>query len=110
MLTKDIINKTGRKNTFNLFDEKETVTPFIRPINQFLDIMGDMSADNRSMDKNIKLAFDIEKEMTNGTIEISSMPNKEVQYVPEECKEGIPLRLSSAVVTELSPLILILKH
>lgn len=110
MLTKDIINKVGRKNTFNLSDEKETITPFIRPINQFLDIMGDLSVDTWGDKRNINLAIDIESEMTNGTIEISAMPNKEVQYVPVGYKKGIPLRLSSAVVTELSPLILILKH
>lgn len=94
MLTKDIINKVGRKNTFNLSDETEVITPFIRPINQFLDVMGDMSVDNWSKDENVKLALDIEREMTNGIIEISAMPNKEVQYVPMDCKEGIPLRLS----------------
>lgn len=110
MLIKDIINKVGRKNTFNLLDEKEIITPFIRPINHFLDIIGDISADNWGKDINVNLALDIEKEMTSGTIEISSMPNKEVQYIPLGYKKGIPLRLSSAVVSELSPLILILKH
>lgn len=110
MLTKDIINKVGRKNTFNLSDEKEMITPFIRPINQFLDIMGDLSVDTVGSEKNLKLVTDLENEMTNGTVEISAMPNKEVQYVPAGYKRGIPLRLSSAVVTELSPFILILKH
>lgn len=110
VLTKDIINKVGRKNTFNLSEEKETITPFIRPINQFLDILGDLSVENIGSKKNLKLVADLEKQMTNGVVEISSMPNKEVQYVPIGHRKGIPLRLSSAVVTELSPLILILKH
>lgn len=110
MLTKDIINKVGRKNTFNLSEEKEMITPFIRPINQFLDVVGDLSADTRGKDRNVQLALDMEKEMTNGTIELSAMPNREVQYVPAGYKKGISLRLSSAVVTELSPIILILKH
>ena len=48
--------------------------------------------------------------MTYGIVEISSMPGKEVQYIPIGYKKGIPLRLSSAVITELSPLLLILKH
>lgn len=110
MLTKDIINKTGRKNTFNLSEEKEEITPFLRPINQFLDIMGDMSAELVQDKDNLRLAGELEREMTNGVVEISAMPNKEVQYTPEGYRKGIPLRLSSAVVTELSPLILILKH
>ncbi len=110
MLTKDIINKFGRKNTFNLSDEKEEITPFVRPINQFLDIMGDLSVEASGRMRNLELAMDIEKEMTNGTIEFSTIPNKEVLYVPAGYKKGISLRLASAVVTELSPLILILKH
>ena len=110
MLTKDIINKVGRKNTFNLSSERETITPFVNPINQFLDIMGDLSLDKNGEKRYLDLALNIEKEMTNGVIEISSMPNKEVQYVPTGNKKGIPLRLSSAVVTELSPLVLMLKH
>ena len=113
MLTKDIINKAGRKNTFNIsesLEEKEEIMPFVRPINQFLDIMGDMSAEPAAKDDNIRLAHVLETEMTNGIIDISSMPNKEVQYVPAGAKKGIQLRLSSAVVTELSPLILMLKH
>lgn len=110
MLTKDIINKVGRKSTFNLSEEKETITPFARPINQFLDVIGDLSAETSGSKENLALSIYLEKEMANGTIEISSMPSKEVQYVPAGYKKGMPLRLVSAVVTELSPLILILKH
>ena len=110
MLTKDIINKVGRKNTFNISDNKEIITPFVRPVNHFLDIIGDMSLDSTGNDKFLKLALDMEKEMADGAIEISTMPNKEVQYIPNGYKKGIPLRLTSAVVTELSPMILILKH
>ena len=110
MLTKDIINKVGRKNTFNLSEEKEDITPFINPINQFLDIMGDLSIEIIGKQKHLSIVSDIENEMTCGSVEISAMPNKEVQYTPIGYKKGIPLRLSSAVVTELSPLLLILKH
>lgn len=110
MLTKDIINKFSREKTFNLPDEKEDIIPFIRPINHFLNIIGDLSVENTGKEKNLKLVSDIESEMTNGSIEVSTMPNKEVIYVPTGYKKGIPIRLASAVVTELSPLILILKH
>ena len=110
MLTKDIINKVGRQNTFNISTEKEMITPFIRPINQFLDVMTDLSTEYTENKNFLELSYDIEKELAAGTVEISSMPNKEVQYVPDGYETGIPLRLTSAVVTELSPLILILKH
>ena len=110
MLTKDIINKVGRQNTFNISTEKETITPFIRPINQFLDVMTDLTTEYTRNKELLELSYAIEKELASGTVEISSMPNKEVQYVPDGFESGIPLRLTSAVVTELSPLILILKH
>lgn len=110
MLTKDIINKVGRQNTFNISTEKETITPFVRPINQFLDVMTDLTAEYTENKEFLELSRDIEKELASGTVEISNMPNKEVQYVPNGYEMGIPLRLTSAVVTELSPLILILKH
>ena len=110
MLTKDIINKVGRQNTFNISTEKETITPFVRPINQFLDVMTDLTTDYTENKEFLELSRDIERELALGTVEISNIPNKEVQYVPDGYEMGIPLRLTSAVVTELSPLILILKH
>lgn len=48
--------------------------------------------------------------MIDGTIHLSTLPNKEVYYVPSGSSSEMPLRVVSAVVTELSPLILILKH
>lgn len=110
MLTKDVINKVGRKNTFNILEEKELITPFVRPINQFLDIIGDLSIEDTGSEKIVKLVESLESEVVDGTVEISNMPNKEVMYVPHGHDKGIPLRLASAVVSELSPFILILKH
>jgi len=110
MLTKDIINKAGRNNTFNLPDSENEIKPFIRPINQFLDIIGDLSVEKTGNEKALELVKDFEREMANGTVNMSTVPNKEVLYIPSGYKKGIPLRLSSAVVTEISPLVLILKH
>ncbi len=110
MLTKDIINKVGRKNTFNIAEEKEDITPFTRPINQFLDVMGDLALEKKGRDEYRGIADNVEETMAEGTVEINMMPNKEVLYVPQGKKKGMPLRVVSAVVTELSPLILLLKH
>ena len=110
MLTKDIINKVGRENTFNLLEEKKQITPFTRPINQFLDVMGDLTSEGRGNESGIKIVSTMESEMAEGAVEISSLPGKEVLYTPKGKKKGMPLRIVSAVVTELSPLMLILKH
>lgn len=111
MLTKDIINKVGRNAVFNLTGtEQRDLSPFTRPINQFLDVMNDLTLDGREDDAFGPIAEYLESGMAEGNVEISSLPNKEVSYVPYGQKKGLPLRVVSAVVTELSPLILILKY
>lgn len=116
MLTKDIINKVGRNTAFNIRMERETVIPFSRPINQFLDVINDLTADSGGNKKFREITQYLESGMAEGTLEISARPNKELSYVPAGDyipagrSSGLPLRVVSAVVTELSPLILILKH
>ena len=108
MLTKDIINKAGRNAAFNIGVQQEEMSPFIRPINQFLDVMNDLSFDSKGDRGAAAIAEYLENYMAEGTVEMSTLPNKEVLYVPAGQEKGIPLRIVSAVVTEISPLIL--KH
>lgn len=110
MLTKDIINKVGRNATFNLEMEEEKFSPFTRPINQFLDVMSDLTIEEKGKESVSAIVEYLENGMAEGTVEMSMLPNKEVMYFPARRKKGIPLRLVSAVVTEISPLILMLKH
>lgn len=110
MLTKDIINKAGRNAAFNIRVQQEEMIPFIRPINQFLDVMNDLSFDSKGDRGAAAIAEYLENYMAEGTVEMSTLPNKEVLYAPAGQEKGIPLRIVSAVVTEISPLILILKH
>lgn len=110
MLTKDVINKAGRNAAFNIGVQQEEMIPFIRPINQFLDVMNDLSFDSKGDRGAAAIAEYLENYMAEGTVEMSTLPNKEVLYVPAGQEKGIPLRIVSAVVTEISPLILILKH
>ena len=110
MLTKDIINKVSRRTTFNVIAEQETMVPFVRPINQFLDVINDLAFDGKSNDDFAEIVQYLESSMADGTVEMSALPNKEAMYVPSGKMSGMPLRITSAVVTELSPLILILKH
>lgn len=110
MLTKDIINKVGRNAAFNIRSERESIIPFSRPINQFLDVMNDLSAESKGNKKYSEVIKYLESGMAEGTFRISTLPNKEFSYVPARQSEGLPFRIVSAVVTELSPIILILKH
>lgn len=110
MLTKDVINKVGRNATFNLATEKNEISPFVRPINQFLDVMNDLAVDGERNGAFEGVVEYLENGMAEGRIRMSTLPNKEVMYVPVGRKHGLPLRVVSAVVTEISPLILMLKH
>ncbi len=110
MLTKNIINKVGRDTAFNMGVGQREVTPFTRLINQFLDVMNELTFDSMGNVKFDNIITYLERGMAEGAIKMSTMPNREVMYVPEGLESGMPLRVVSAVVTELSPLILILKH
>ena len=48
--------------------------------------------------------------MTNGNIECVDHNSGNIQYIPNGMENGIPLRATSGVVTELTPLILLLKY
>ena len=110
MLTKDVINKAGRRAAFNIGMEQEVMTPFVRPINQFLDVINDLTLDSKGSDGFAEVIRYLESGMADGSVEMNALPNKEVRYIPNGKHAGMPLRTVSAVVTELSPLILILKH
>ena len=111
MLTKDLINRAGRNAAFNIVEtEQEKMTPFVKPIIQFLDVINDLTYEERGDEKFHWVTEYLEKGMADGTVEMSTLPNKEVSYVPAGQGEAMSLRCVSAVVTELSPLILILKH
>lgn len=113
MLTKDIVNKVGRNKTFNIqsdIDEEIDVTPFTKPINQFIDEICGLNTEHEREVKTKELSQIIEEEMTYGSVDISDLPSKEIRYLPKGLSESKPLRVSSAVVTELSPLILLFKH
>ena len=110
MLTKNIINQVGRDIAFNVDASRKQITPFIRPINQFLDIINSLSEEVDGDPEYSDLITYIETQMVGGKVDINDMPSKEVMYVPDGKNTVIPLRAVSGVVSELSPLILILKH
>lgn len=115
MLAKNTINQVGRKRAFDweiVLDEEHKntdVSPFPKPIIHFLDAM-----DNLNLEKEkgiyINLINWINENMTNGNIECVDHNSGNIQYIPNGMENGIPLRATSGVVTELTPLILLLKY
>ena len=85
------------------------VSPFPKSIIHFLDAMDNLNLEN---EKEIykKLIDWINDNMTNGNIECVDHNSGNIQYIPNGMESGIPLRATSGVVTELTPLILLLKY
>lgn len=113
MLTKDIINKFARKKTYDVeidMDDKMETQPFSRPIIEFLDVINELSEEPEGNKDYRDLVRFIQDKMVQGNIEIAFLAGKELSYIPYGQKEHYPFRTTSAVVTELSPLLLLLEH
>lgn len=118
MLAKNTINQVGRKKAFDniveLDDETKNieVSPFPKPIIHFLDSMDNLNLEvnDKNYKSHIELLDWINHNMTNGDVKCIDNNSGNIQYVPDGMKNGIPLRATSGVVTELAPLILLLKY
>lgn len=113
VLAKDVINKVGRKTAYDVINDGEIelsqrMQPFTKPIIQFLDALEDLSVDSKG--KYEEVAEWIERAMAHGNIQYNGVSGKEIRYIPKGQKESLPLRTTSAVVTELAPLIMLLKY
>lgn len=113
MLAKDIINKYARKRAYDIelvSEEQSEVQPFSRPILDFLDVMNDLSPEQGGREAYRLVADFIRQQMVQGSVEISGLPGHELSYVPQGDSRKYPFRATSAVVTELAPLLLLLSH
>lgn len=113
MLAKNVINKVGRQMAFDISEfydmgREERVEPFTKPIIRFLDALENLSLDHRS--EYGEIAAWMEQNMAHGEIQYGSEANHEIRYVPTGSGASLPLRTTSAVVTELTPLLLLLKY
>jgi hypothetical protein len=106
VLSKDVINKVSRQETFGIV--KNMFSPFTAPIIEFLNELEKLSIENSSRYKEI--VEWIETYMVNGNILYEETGKKEIRYIPKGRDNSISLRTSSAVVTELTPLLLMLKY
>lgn len=111
MLAKNVINKVGRQVAYDVtdFQEQEEIQPFTKPIIHFLDMMEELNLEHKTEYKD--MIEWTETTMAHGRIQYGNELNgREIRYLPEGSKESLPLRTTSAVVTELTPLLLLLKY
>ncbi|SES62062.1 AAA family ATPase [[Clostridium] polysaccharolyticum] len=109
-LAKDSINQTGREKTFTLQldDEEEKIEPFTMPI---LNFINRLDADNidRKGKRYEEICDFIENEVVHGKVVRGDDTQNKVEYIPSSQDIALPMRTSSAIVTELVPLLIILK-
>ncbi len=114
VLAKDVINKAARKSAFDAIKSfegngGESLEPFTKPIMNFLDAMN-ITVSQEGGERNQKLLHWIQAEMSHGKVNYRDAMNQNIEYYPEGLERGLPLRAVSAVVTELTPLMLLLQY
>lgn len=111
MLAKNVINKVGRQVAYDVsgFQDREEIPPFTKPIIHFLDMLEGLSLEHKT--EYGEVVEWMENAMTHGRIQYGKELNgQEIRYLPKGSEESLPLRTTSAVVTELTPLLLLLKY
>lgn len=114
VLAKNVINRVGRQIAYDISkyydkDRRLQIQPFTKPVIRFLDMLEELSVENKT--KYAEIINWMELSMTHGKVRYSGEAGaKEIRYVPEGSPDSLPLRASSAVVTELTPLLMLLKY
>lgn len=111
MLAKNVINKVGRQIAYDMtgMRDRGEIQPFTKPIIHFLNMMEGLSLEHKTEYEEIVKW--LETSMAHGKIQYGNeMNGHEIRYLPDGSEESLPLRTTSAVVTELTPLLLLLKY
>lgn len=106
LLTRKTLVKSSIEDKFNEgMSEKNLL---IRPCSDFLSEISSISIKelNEQFKDIVKL---IENEIIEGSVKVDSITN-EIMYLPEGGNEAMPMFISSGVITEITPLILMLKY
>lgn len=106
-LLREIISDSYDSDT--LSNASITRTALTRPCSDFLKNLSMVSVARKSKRFQSVITL-IENKMLNGNIEVSESPVPEISYHPRGCNHSLPMHLSSGVVTELTPLTLMLQY
>ncbi|KLI35709.1 hypothetical protein SZ48_01985 [Brachyspira hyodysenteriae] len=109
LLSRNDISSSARAAKFDRYAEKNNEY-LSRPIMDFLDNFDKLSKQKNDIEYRTKTLIDfIEKNMLFGKIMINE-ETKNIYYKPDNTELEFQMYLSSAVVTELTPLYLFLKY
>ena len=109
VLSRNTINQNSRRSLYDeiINDIAPENQQFTKPILDFLDML-ELSGSGRMMYK--KIVAWIESNLSHGTYSYINEQSREVGFIPKNKEKVLPMRASSAVVTELLPLVVLLKN
>lgn len=107
LLTYKSIVGQAMHDKFNIQSQEKNL--LTRPIGDFLSILSAMSVKNEKGDFVDIIDF-IQREMLHGKINVADLPSHDILYQPSDSERSLPMFLSSGVVTELTPLVMLLKY
>lgn len=107
LLLKDIVIDKAFDTLFdNKLEKKETVK-LTKPLENFIRRLSMLRSEN---EKNNNIINFIENDIIKGKIYLDNMPSPQVHYKSNNSDMDFQMHVSSAVITELAPLILFLKY
>lgn len=107
LLTYKSIVGQAMHDKFNIQSQEKNL--LTRPIGDFLSVLSAMSVKNEKGDFVDIIDF-IQREMLHGKINVADLPSHDILYQPSDSERSLPMFLSSGVVTELTPLVMLLKY
>lgn len=102
---KDLI-RSALQQRFSM--DKAAKNLLTKPAADFLSILSGLQAD-MTFPKDLKMIRFIEEHIISGHIQTSDSLMPDFEYLPDKTQKRLPMYVSSAVVTETAPLLLILK-
>lgn len=113
-------SRTGFMLTFSQLIEKslqisfspelyENTSTLTLPYVDFLQLITKFETNKKESKKYVAIIDYIEKNMTKGNLIVKKDMMPVIKYIPEGANKEIPLYVASSVVSEISPLLLILK-
>lgn len=107
LLTYKSIVGQAMHDKFNIQSQEKNL--LTRPVGDFLHVLSSMSVENEEEGFTDIIDF-IQREMLHGKISVADLPSHDIFYQPTDSEKSLPMYLSSGVVTELTPLVMLLKY
>lgn len=107
LLTYKSIVGQAMYDKFNIQSQEKNL--LTRPTGDFLSVLSSMMV-NKEKDDFWDIIDFIQREMLCGKISVANLPAHDIFYQPDNSEKSLPMYLSSGVVTELTPIVMLLKY